>query len=308
MTITSHQSGDTALAKKDVNATLKTSEDIHPYTSHEDSAHHAQPRPAEWAMMLDAATKRRSQVLAPENLENMWTKGRNYKKKSANLVKADTPSLPVKTISEISNISSYAGITAKEMLEVNERTAVIEDKYVVHLMHGSSQSSGSSIATDKASRVSEYLVREQPTQGGHLGDGCEETDMKSAKSNNSQLKRSSSSPDIDTLIMGNSGEPLCIKDFYSPKFSSLKTDARATPTHGEGLSRVPKIKCRVRTFYSIFYNWLCIDLNKEIICFQNIVLLASWLISFLLLFFWLIQSIFHYTWIAHDKEITLVFY
>ncbi|KAH7671308.1 sorting nexin-13 protein [Dioscorea alata] len=245
MTITSHQSGNTTLAEKDVNATLKTSEDIHPYTSHEDSAHHAQPRPAEWAMMLDAATKRRSQVLAPENLENMWTKGRNYKKKSANLVKADMPSLPVKAISEISNISSYAGITAKEMLEVNERTAVIEDKYVVHLMHGSSQSSESSIATDKASHVSEYLVREQPTQGGHLGDGCEETDMKSAKSKNSQLKRSSSSPDIDTLIMGNSGEPLYIKDFYSPKFSSLKTDARATPTHGEGLSHVPKIKCRV---------------------------------------------------------------
>ncbi|KAJ0973341.1 hypothetical protein J5N97_021300 [Dioscorea zingiberensis] len=246
MTITSHPSGDMALVKKDVKASVKASEDIHPYTSHEDSAHDAQPRPAEWAMMLDAATKRRTQVLAPENLDNMWTKGRNYKKKSAKLIKADMPSVPVTTISEISNNSSYAGNTGKQMSEVNERNTVIEDKYVVHLMHGSSHTSELSTATDTASHVSEYLVREQPTQGGHLDDGCEGNDMKSSKGNNSHLKRSSSTPDIDTLIMGRSGEPIYIKELHSPKFSSLKIESSgALLNHGEGLSLVPKIKCRV---------------------------------------------------------------
>ncbi|WOL00864.1 hypothetical protein Cni_G09577 [Canna indica] len=48
----------------------------------EDTVHHILPRPAEWAMVLEAATKRRTEVLAPENLENMWTKGRNYKKRN----------------------------------------------------------------------------------------------------------------------------------------------------------------------------------------------------------------------------------
>lgn len=34
----------------------------------------------EWAQMLDMISKRKTQVLAPENLESMWTKGRQYKK------------------------------------------------------------------------------------------------------------------------------------------------------------------------------------------------------------------------------------
>ncbi|XP_058190319.1 uncharacterized protein LOC131307690 isoform X2 [Rhododendron vialii] len=41
-----------------------------------------QPRPADWTRMLEVATQRRAEVLMPENLENMWTKGRNYKKKA----------------------------------------------------------------------------------------------------------------------------------------------------------------------------------------------------------------------------------
>ncbi|XP_031092285.1 uncharacterized protein LOC115996975 [Ipomoea triloba] len=39
------------------------------------------PRSAEWARALEAATLKRTEVLMPENLENMWTIGRNYKKK-----------------------------------------------------------------------------------------------------------------------------------------------------------------------------------------------------------------------------------
>lgn len=41
---------------------------------------HMHPRTAEWAKAFDAATQRRAEVLMPENLENMWTIGRNYKK------------------------------------------------------------------------------------------------------------------------------------------------------------------------------------------------------------------------------------
>uniref|UniRef100_A0A1J3J137 Sorting nexin-13 n=1 Tax=Noccaea caerulescens TaxID=107243 RepID=A0A1J3J137_NOCCA len=40
-----------------------------------------QQHSADWARMLEVATQRRTEVLTPENLENMWTKGRNYKKK-----------------------------------------------------------------------------------------------------------------------------------------------------------------------------------------------------------------------------------
>ncbi|XP_076940154.1 uncharacterized protein LOC143609228 [Bidens hawaiensis] len=34
-----------------------------------------------WAWVLEAATQRRTEVLHPENLENMWARGRNYNKK-----------------------------------------------------------------------------------------------------------------------------------------------------------------------------------------------------------------------------------
>ena len=35
----------------------------------------------DWAQVLDAMSKRRTNTLAPENLDNLWAKGRNYKKK-----------------------------------------------------------------------------------------------------------------------------------------------------------------------------------------------------------------------------------
>ncbi|KAJ0823962.1 putative Phox-associated domain, PX domain superfamily [Helianthus annuus] len=40
------------------------------------------PPTSAWARVLVAATQRRTEVLHPENLENMWTKGRNYKKRT----------------------------------------------------------------------------------------------------------------------------------------------------------------------------------------------------------------------------------
>ncbi|KAM7474944.1 hypothetical protein LguiB_022187 [Lonicera macranthoides] len=45
-------------------------------TYYEDTQPHA-----DWARVLEAATQRRTQVLTPENLENMWCKGRHYKEK-----------------------------------------------------------------------------------------------------------------------------------------------------------------------------------------------------------------------------------
>lgn len=39
----------------------------------------------EWGDMLDIVSRRKTEVLAPENFENMWTKGRHYKKKEDRL-------------------------------------------------------------------------------------------------------------------------------------------------------------------------------------------------------------------------------
>lgn len=105
--VSSHQSTDIMVAK----GGGKTSEDSHLYMLEKDSTHGVQPRPADWALVLEAATKRRSQVLAPENLENMWTKGRNYKKKGS---KVKHSSVTGKTSGVISNTEN-TGHVGKEL-------------------------------------------------------------------------------------------------------------------------------------------------------------------------------------------------
>ena len=54
------------------------------YNSHQQEP--MQSHPVEWARILEVATHRRTEVLTPENLENMWAKGRNYKKKENKIV------------------------------------------------------------------------------------------------------------------------------------------------------------------------------------------------------------------------------
>ncbi|XP_024533472.1 uncharacterized protein LOC9636552 [Selaginella moellendorffii] len=48
------------------------------------SAHHVYPsRSGDWAHALDVFNQRKTQALAPEHLDNLWAKGRNYKRKDA---------------------------------------------------------------------------------------------------------------------------------------------------------------------------------------------------------------------------------
>lgn len=61
-------------------------------TSLQSNVHQQEPslvKPAEWARGLEAATQRRTEVLMPENLENLWTKGWDYKKREHKSISAD---------------------------------------------------------------------------------------------------------------------------------------------------------------------------------------------------------------------------
>ncbi|CAN4088993.1 unnamed protein product [Withania somnifera] len=44
----------------------------------------------EWGEMLDLVSRRKTETLAPENLDNMWTKGRNYKRKEEEILVSDS--------------------------------------------------------------------------------------------------------------------------------------------------------------------------------------------------------------------------
>ncbi|CAD6343247.1 unnamed protein product [Miscanthus lutarioriparius] len=95
--------------------------------SEDDNDSTIQPRQPDSAVVLDAATKRRSEVLAPENLENMWAIGRNYQKK---MIKVDQSSR-LKGYGGSDN-SPSAGAVAKELSSnFNERIASVDYKYMV---------------------------------------------------------------------------------------------------------------------------------------------------------------------------------
>lgn len=124
------------------------------------SAIQVQSKPADWARKLDAVTQRRTQVLAPENLENLWSKGRNYKKKSG-YQKSAVSSTNMK-ISESVNSESLSGDAISEDImrgRVSTHVHVNEDRDVkgnVLLLKRSSsspalenQSSGDTSVTTK---------------------------------------------------------------------------------------------------------------------------------------------------------------
>ncbi|KAK9148828.1 hypothetical protein Scep_007585 [Stephania cephalantha] len=65
----------------------------------------------EWGKMLDAMSHRKTQALAPENFENMWTKGRDYEKASSNqsVIHAKQNLLDGSTLDH-SNVVSVKGV------------------------------------------------------------------------------------------------------------------------------------------------------------------------------------------------------
>ncbi|XP_008799721.1 uncharacterized protein LOC103714296 isoform X2 [Phoenix dactylifera] len=246
-TTASNQAGDLIMAKSGGEKSLACSERVPQKTLQESTGHHIPPRAAEWAVILDAATKRRSEFLAPENLENLWTKGKNYKKKMANIMKAGTLLGSVNAAPGNRHTTAHAENMGKGLLtNMNESIINIDDKYMVHLMQGPNINSQSNVATKNGPHVSQELVSVQSKERGHFGDGSDENTRKTVKSDKGQLKRSSSTPDIETTFMGKGGETSGFKENYILNISKHKEEqSSALVSKNGGSFYVPKIRCRV---------------------------------------------------------------
>ncbi|RRT60020.1 hypothetical protein B296_00030443 [Ensete ventricosum] len=217
------------------------SEHSHSYVSQKDSLDHIPPRPADWAMVLEATTKRRTEVLAPENLENMWTKGRNYQK-TANLIKTGTPQRSVNTTTGCINTTVQAGSAGKEIVTyMSESVKGIDENYMVHLTQGVVNN--------------EHHGSYDPEKGQYMELGNIDGNEKYAsKSNNSiQLKRSSSTPDMDAIFKTKSDDGISFKEKYHIDIAKHKeAQSSDVVSHSEGSLHLPKIKCRVRILYCNF--------------------------------------------------------
>ncbi|CAL9762978.1 unnamed protein product [Musa acuminata subsp. burmannicoides] len=211
------------------------SEHSHPYVSQKDSLNHIPPRPADWAMVLEATTKRRTEVLAPENLENMWTKGRNYQKKTANLIKTGTPQRSVNTTPGCINTTVQAGSAGKELATyMSESIKGIDENYMVHLTQR---------VVNNEHHGSYDLEKGQSMELGNI-DGNEKHVSKS--NNNIQLKRSSSTPDMDAIFKTKSDDGTSFKEKCHIDIAKHKeAQSSDVVSHSEGSLHLPKIKCRV---------------------------------------------------------------
>ncbi|CAH2051549.1 unnamed protein product [Thlaspi arvense] len=195
-----------------------------------------QQHSADWARLLEVATQRRTEVLTPENLENMWTKGRNYKKKEYK-----------KSLKKGSSASNPVGAKQKN------HSSVSEEKAVTHLPPKASldKQSQAQMAEELSKSVSyegRRNIYEVDVRKGSPSDG-----------NKNRLKRSNSTSDLtlnpDTrLALLGVGEGPLITEFYTTDF--IKQNENYTCDNKSTSIVLPKesqnclkLKCRVLGAY-----------------------------------------------------------
>ncbi|XAR72864.1 hypothetical protein NMG60_11019645 [Bertholletia excelsa] len=204
-----------------------------------------QSRAADWARVLDAATQRRTEVLMAENIENMWTRGRNYKRK-AQKIAAGENQVPVMNVSEDTKSSG------KEISTHNPgKFSAIEDKAVVQLLPRlhTETSDGNSIA-----QLTHSLKKEKSVENAPLLDESVDTASHTVSGGRGGLKRSNSTSalqahsDMEKTFSSGGSQPI-ISEFYSPNFgkhSEVQTPKSASDMviRSEGI-QTAKLRCRV---------------------------------------------------------------
>ncbi|XP_049386606.1 uncharacterized protein LOC125850811 [Solanum stenotomum] len=206
----------------------------------QDEASH--PRPADWARVLEAASQRRTEVLMPENLENMWTIGRNYKKKLQKNSSTGGVQVPGVKVT----VSSGKDVGKELPTQKSEVAMIMEDE-----PHDPNQ------PHDQRSHplhLSQELIKDAPSKGGVLYDVDNASAIVAYETK--RLKKSNSTSDL--IIQQNTGDLFMskgggsiISEFYSTEFKNAVPSTMSASDmviRGEG-HHLPKLKCRVLGAY-----------------------------------------------------------
>ncbi|KAM0887320.1 hypothetical protein ACQ4PT_029131 [Festuca glaucescens] len=198
------------------------------------------PRQADWALVLDAATERRSQVLAPENLENMWAIGRNYQKK---MVKVDHPTKG-KGAGRVDNIRNAVAAGKELSPNFNERVTSVDDKYMVNLMQGSNRNAQSTFVAGSHPLVSQNTDEVKSKEQSQVYYSSKEKHSEAVKNTKAQLKRSNSSPDMEKRHLAKSNQTVISNESLNAR-KNQEDKGSGPSSHGEVLIYAQKIRCRV---------------------------------------------------------------
>ncbi|KAH9656282.1 phox domain-containing protein [Citrus sinensis] len=228
-------------------------------TSQEESVH---LRAAEWAQMLEAVTQRRTEVLTPENLENMWTKGRNYKKKEqkraekAGVREYLGKGQGVHSAVPTTNMGGQGIHSA--VPTTNMGKDVLTNRIGLSAGTGEKALLGLPPGLSLVTQISEGSKKETQLFQNFDGDLLNNTDSVGADANRSRIKKSSSTsalktePDSKKAFTGESGGSI-IAEFYSPDFGRSGEElghknASDVMLCSDG-QHCPKLKCRVMGAY-----------------------------------------------------------
>ncbi|KAG7022432.1 Sorting nexin-16 [Cucurbita argyrosperma subsp. argyrosperma] len=223
-----------------------------------------QLRHGDWGRALNAATQRRTEVLMPENLENMWTKGRNYRKKENKIIKVgDFDPMVTKKDSGISSMQ----------LAATMRDEVLNDKH-----HASIGPEEMAIVRKTLERHSDLILTSKPGDENKIGFQISRDFQKDlsidgkfiakklrgvdnltpASATKNQLKRSNSTSALETEVSVEKtstveGGRSIISDFSGPNFGKhseehLSKSVSDMVAQKEGLL-VPKLRSRVMGAY-----------------------------------------------------------
>ncbi|KAL1336935.1 hypothetical protein AAHE18_10G098400 [Arachis hypogaea] len=216
-------------------------------TSLQHKIHHeesSQVKPADWARKLEVVTQRRTEILMPENLENMWTKGRNYKKKENKITKAGfqdlsvkssatDSSLPHRTLIQETSVSKPGQFSpAEAKISLPPKPALGSDPL---------QNVGGTDRSQYPQDSGKQLTFEDKLQVDTM-KGITDLVSNGYKSN---LKRSNSASSL--AIQPNKGGSI-ISEFYTPEFGR-HSEFRGKSSSDMIVRRegplIPKLRCRV---------------------------------------------------------------
>lgn len=201
-----------------------------------------QARPNEWARILEAATQRRTEVLMPENLENMWARGRHYQKKIQKIA----------ATSSLAPVAKGSVVNSVEPLK-KPRKEVSTNKAVNVLAIGDKETQSSSWK-ETMGHLSHGSDRESNVGVAPLINVVEDATSFHAAGRKSGLKRSNSTsalkvePNMDPEFSSEHDGHI-ISEFYSPDFGKNKNVQTVKNVSNmvycsEG-AYAPKLRCRV---------------------------------------------------------------
>ncbi|XP_019420539.1 PREDICTED: uncharacterized protein LOC109330697 isoform X4 [Lupinus angustifolius] len=226
---------------------------------------------ADWAQMLEAATQRRTEVLMPENLDNMWTKGKNYnrkKDKPLNSVGSESQLNVGSTIRSESSLDPDMELcfeTARHQVdEVNDvKDVAAANKCKVPLMRSNSASALGFQTNKGGSTMSEFYTSEFEKHGegfrGKSGQGHFVPKLRCRVMGAYFEKLSSKSFAVYSIAVTNGQEKTWFVKRRYRNFERLHRHLKEIPNYT--LHLPPK-----RIFYSstedAFVHQRCIQLNK----------------------------------------------